>query len=543
MTAGAAALVIEAFRSTHDGASPSPATVKAILTGTARDLDLPADEQGSGLVDARAAVEAALTYPGASTPAPVTGPAQIVSSPGQTTLIGAPGTQQTAQVEVTNVGTQTQTVSASSRAFPAGGPDDTQRLSIPFNAKHLPAFTDVYGGSRAYKKFTFTVAPGTDRLRARMAYPGVAPQILWLTLLQPDGTFAAYSSPQGPGVPANYANIDVRKPVAGTWTGILTSRAGTGFMGTALVGIASQRAHALGTITPSTFVLAPGQSRMVSYQVPMPAQQQRRRRLLARARHLERPTQRRLDHPPDPPRRQPGQGRPSGVRSLAATPAPARRPRPSASSSTCRRVSGTSTSRSSCSAARRVIVEAVLVDPNGEPADIASNLSINRTGTAVTQELGIQMFDARPIPGRWRLVVVAQNPVSGRMLEQPFTGSIGFDQVVTSAPGLPTSANTVLRAGQPVKVDIRVRNNGGVPHQGPGAKNRGGARPAVGAHHHVHAVRLRPGSGRPPVGRVSDALLRRTPEHPGPDGLGPLDPAGSAGAEALPRAGSRWPVT
>jgi subtilisin family serine protease len=91
LTAGVAALVISAYRSTHEGASPSPAVVKQIITGTATDLSVPPSEQGAGLLNARAATEAALTWPGATVAADPSVASNIVTSTDQMTLTGTPG--------------------------------------------------------------------------------------------------------------------------------------------------------------------------------------------------------------------------------------------------------------------------------------------------------------------------------------------------------------------------------------------------------------------------------------------------------------------
>ncbi len=59
LTAGVAALVIEAYRKIHEGQTPSPDIVKSILMSSASDLGYDSFAQGSGRVNALSAVSAA----------------------------------------------------------------------------------------------------------------------------------------------------------------------------------------------------------------------------------------------------------------------------------------------------------------------------------------------------------------------------------------------------------------------------------------------------------------------------------------------------
>ena len=223
LTAGVAALVIQAYRSTHNGASPTPAVIKQIITGTARDLGLPADEQGAGLLDARAATEAALTWPGRG-PAQADVASNLVTNDDQLTLTGTPGSTQSGKITVTNVGTKPLTVAAGTRGYTAlSGSQQT----VPFDSTTLPTFVYYNGQTWAFKEVTFDVPAGAQHLLERMAFQATGPlDIIRMTLLDPSGKFIANSRPQGGTATANYANVDVRNPTPGRWTAVLYSFAG-----------------------------------------------------------------------------------------------------------------------------------------------------------------------------------------------------------------------------------------------------------------------------------------------------------------------------
>ena len=125
LTAGAAADVIQAYASTHDGTDPSPALVKQILMSTATDIGAPATEQGAGLLNVLAAVkEAKSVYggDGANKTSSSSG-GGLLLNPGQINVIQDPGDVSNQSVHVTNTGDNAVTVNLSTRslASDAGG--------------------------------------------------------------------------------------------------------------------------------------------------------------------------------------------------------------------------------------------------------------------------------------------------------------------------------------------------------------------------------------------------------------------------------------
>lgn len=459
LTAGVAALVIQAYRGTHHGTSPSPALVKQLITSTTRDLGLPADEQGAGMLDARAAVEAALTAPG-STGAPAGVKSTISLSADQVTLEGAPGSTQSTVVQVTNVGNKPQTVVTGTRTF---APLSSQTQKTAFDASTLPKFLYYNGAQWAHKEIKFNVPPGAQRLAARMAWQGspkivngvpVTP-VVRLTLLAPDGTFVANSRPQGGAATANYGNVDVRNPAAGTWTAVMYSAGdGTGYTGDILLNTDTQRAVPYGQVSPPVLELAPGQTKPVRVTLNTPASGGDADYSVMFASSDGHQTT-----------------MSAVLRSLIPTPGQfsgtitGGNARPQSPAQTFSYEFDVPHGKRDLDVAVNLtdpntLVDAVLVDPNGELADVNSNASLTPQNTLV-QGKGIQLFDAAPLPGRWHMVIVVQNPVTGNAITQAFTGTVGFDQVAVTAAGLPTSGR--LPAGKPVQVPVTVHNPGVEP--------------------------------------------------------------------------------
>jgi len=232
LIAGAAADVIQAYAATHAGTDPTPAQVKEILTSTAEDIDAPADQQGSGLVNIYAAVKAAQQMPGTSlkTPRPgggfaSPGSASLLASPTQLDLTANGGTISKQDVTLYNSSESPTFVSGTYRSLSAAvqiGKTVVEPVSAPDPSLPVPA-----DGATAASPITFYVPPGLSRLDADMIVPD--PQngtILSYELIAPHDNLTQISYDYGTpstragrlGSTPNIQHVEVADPTAGYWT-------------------------------------------------------------------------------------------------------------------------------------------------------------------------------------------------------------------------------------------------------------------------------------------------------------------------------------
>jgi hypothetical protein len=456
LTAGEAALVIQAYRSTHGGTDPSPALVKQIILSTATDLGAPAQEQGAGLINSLAAVNAALSIDD-SHGRPKGRGTELLASPNASTITDMPGTRQVHSYTISNPGTTALQLAPALETLGQTVAGNT--LSLTLDPAKDSTFVNSGGNKRAFIKQTFKVPAGVQHLDAAIAFqidltsPN-SPLVLF-ALLDPSGNQAAYSLPQGTG--NGYGHVDVVSPAAGTWTVIvwtrLTGAAGS-YSGPIQFTWSAENFAKLGTVSPAKLTLAPGQSQTLTAQFFMPSQPGD----LGAAIRLH----------------------PSGSTLLPQIPVSLRTIIPT--TSTGANFTGTLTGGNGRNGAGPTqtfafdvptgvsnmslsldisdpgyILEGVLVDPNGMELSVQPNLD-----AAGNPQFALQMFKSNPQAGRWQFVLLLNFFSSGNQTSLPFTARIGFNSARVVASGLPQSKSVLVSASKTTTVTVQVVNTGAV---------------------------------------------------------------------------------
>jgi len=454
LVSGEAALVIQAYRTAHGGASPSSDLVKRIIMSTAADLNIPAQQQGSGLVDALKAVQEALSVHDTAG-SPARQGSGLLLSRSALTATGPAGAPQTFHVQVTNTGSAAQRVTASLRHL---APDlvSSDAGSVTLNPATAPTFLDGLGRASEFAIHQFTVPAGVDRLNGELTWAAQAKpaSIVRESLFDPLGRFAMYSIPQGPG---GFAHVDVHDPMAGTWTAVIWSiKNATVYNGDVSFQFTTQRFAALGAVSPAVRTIQPGQTASFEVRVSLPALPGNLDASLVLGSAAGSATA------------------PVTLRSLVRL-----GPDGGTFSGVLEGGNGRSANNSQQDSFQFDVphgkpvlnlaltlrdphyrVLGFLVDPSGEPLDIESDAILNPTGALVALGTEMQFFQRSPRAGRWTLVVRLSRAIDGTHFQEPFTGHIGFTGLPVTAAGLPDSAGTVLQGGRPVTATVQVTNTG-----------------------------------------------------------------------------------
>jgi hypothetical protein len=465
-TAGAAADVISAYASTHAGHDLAPALVKEILMSTATDIGAPATEQGAGLLNVLAAVREAKSIGGGSgvnTSSNASG--GLLLNPGQINVVQGPGDTASRSLQVTNTGADPVTVSLSTRAlastpiaFQSGDfcmEPGAPTSGCPVNTGSFPIWN---GAGDVYQDVHFAVPTTTGLSRLVFAadhtYSGQG-ALLNFALLEPNGAYAAYSLPQGLG---DYGEVEVTNPPAGKWTAVFFT-AGDG-VGTS--GIIRWSANTLtyvpgGTVIPSSLTLEPGETGSALLTLTSSNLAGDSSQSVVVASPYGTTTV------PVTVRTTIALGTHGGTFSGVLTGGNGRSAQAATNTYAFTVPSGERDLDVSVTLADdpQDTFIAELVDPNGQAVSYSTNALRDKETGNPTTSLSADLYAVNPLSGPWSLIVEWLNPVSGLELNEPFSGTIQFNQVdVTS--NLPNGTASI-ESGATQTYHVKVTNSGDAP--------------------------------------------------------------------------------
>jgi hypothetical protein len=477
LTAGTAALVIQAYRDTHDGASPSPDLVKSIIMSTSQDLKIPSDNQGAGLVDALRAVQLARSIHDENGNPKATGQT-LLYSPTSLIKTALPGKTSTSLVKVQNNGTRTEQVTPALRVL---GPATTLAdATLTLNPATDGTFVYQTGATvHDVQKVTFTVLVGTDRLVSRIAWMGQdsvpGGRTIRASLFDPSGRMAAQSRPQGAG--GGFGEDEIANPAIGVWTLVVFDATAVPYSGPLHYTITGAKFQNVpNAVSPASASILPGHSASFAVKLTTPAAPGD----LAEAVTFQ--TSFNTDLRSVQEADNSGNGQQPAPASIPVT----LRSLIPVSRTTGGVFNGTLTGGNARmffygqelvyqfdvpAGIRNLDVNVAvgapgyqifgfLADPNISPADVQGSSLQDGSGTNLqTMHLGW----VNPVKGRWNLDLTTFLGNQSLLTSVPITGTIKFDQPTVTSTGVPNSRGTVLAKGAKRTATVHIVNSGNSP--------------------------------------------------------------------------------
>ena len=279
LTAGVAALVIQAYRQSHHGRTPSPAVVRRIIYSSATDLGIAAENQGSGLVNALRAVQMAKSYGGHAKdggllhfPEAIADLGNVKGSHRHTvTVTNTGGRKATIRPVLRTLGPLHKLAGGKLNLFEAGRGVQSSCAGVKtakyFNGETIPELSCK----------TFKVPKHVDLLDSRIGWQPLqscasctageptAREIL----VDPKGRYAQYSDPQGLG--SGFADEQIHQPLAGKWTLLVFGRATSNYEGAFSYEELAQTFRTVRhAVTPASKTVRPGKTVSFTVEVPEP---------------------------------------------------------------------------------------------------------------------------------------------------------------------------------------------------------------------------------------------------------------------------------
>jgi hypothetical protein len=467
LTAGVVALVIQAYKQSHGGTAPSAVVVKRIITSSATNLGEPADEQGAGQVNAKAAVALARSYQGPGLTGTPSGNALSIA-PSKIKTTDEPGSAHSATVTVTNQGANSQSVAPVVQRFGAPTTIVNNTLNYDPNDPNTPTFLYwLTGLPEPYVSQTFNVPAGYQRLNARLAYPASetdGSQTVSEVLFDPSGKLAQDSDPQG--APLGFSQVEVRNPAPGTWTAIYFSRpASDKYSGPITTAVTLQKlVNGGGSVTPSSATIPAGGSQAFTVHYSTPASPGDAAAsvnfgdntgivpLLTRS--LVDPT---VANPGTFSTQITGG---NGRMSFPGQDIPYQFTVPAG-------VKDVDIDVNVADPGYRVI--GTLLDPKNSPVDVQDSTFVDLTTTnsdgsnPSTEDQTLHLSWRNPMAGTWLLDLGTFLGASSGKTNSTISGTISFNTVQTSSVGVPDDPSTMLAPDVPTVADVTVTNTGNSP--------------------------------------------------------------------------------